>query len=135
MTAAHILTYLFVALKTGYLSKNTFAYSRYNTTCLKLLNILYLEGLIDGFEIDTKLKRVKIKLKYINNKPLISHLDLLSVPSFINYNDAAGVANLHKKYDYFCIFTSSGLLSSRNELFQYEIKKGGQVLFGFKIAT
>jgi ribosomal protein S8 len=135
MGVAHILTYLFVAFKTGYIAKNAFVYSRYNNTCLKLLNMLYIEGLIDGFEVDTNLKRVKIKLKYINNKPLISHLELLSIPSFKNYTDAKSLKNLDKKYDYFCLFTSSGLISSKNELFQYNISKGGQLLFGLKIAT
>lgn len=135
MGVAHILTYLFVAIKTGYIAKNTFAYSRYNNTSLKLLNILYVEGLIDGFEIDSNLRRVKIKLKYINNKPLISHLELLSIPSFKNYSSAKDLKNLDKKYDYFCLFTSAGLVSSKNELFQYNITKGGQLLFGLKIAT
>lgn len=135
MGVAHILTYLFVALKTGYIAKNTYAYSRYNNTCLKLLNMLYIEGLIDGFEVDTNLKRVKIKLKYLNNKPLITHLELLSVPSFKNYTDSKSLKNLDKKFDYFCLFTSTGLVSSKNELFQYNITKGGQLLFGLKIAT
>lgn len=135
MGVAHILTYLFVALKTNYINKNKYAYSRYNNACLKVLNTLYVEGLIDGFEVDTNLKRVKIKLKYINNKPLISHLDLLSTPSFKNYTDVKDLKLIEKKYDYFCLFTSSGIVSSKSELFKYEIKKGGQLLFGLKVAT
>lgn len=135
MGVAHILTYLFVALKTSYINNNKYAYSRYNNTCLKLLNTLYVEGLIDGFEVDTNSKKVKIKLKYINNKPLISHLDLLSVPSFKNYTSIDDLKLIEKKYDYFCLFTSSGLISSKSEFFKYEIKKGGQLLFGLKIAT
>lgn len=133
MGVAYILTYLFVALKTGYISKNTYTYSRYNNTCLKLLQLLYTEGLIDGFEINPSAKRVKIKLKYINNKPLISEFKLLSVPSNKNYL-SANLVEIHKnKYDYFCIFTSNGLISSNNPIFEQSVQIGGQLLFGLKI--
>lgn len=133
MGVAHILTYLFVSLKTGYISKNIYAYSRYNNICLKLLQILYNEGLIDGFEVNSVTKRVKIKLKYINNKPLISEFKLLSLPSNKNYLSANVINKYKNKYDYFCIFTSNGLISSNNPIFEESAKIGGQLLFGLKI--
>lgn len=135
MGAAHILTYLFVALKTGYISKNLYTYSRYNTICLKLLQILYIEGLIDGYDINVISKRVKIKLKYINNKPLISELKLMSTPSNKNYSSAEIIKNFSKKYNYFCFLTSSGIILATNETLDQYIKTGGQLLFGLKIGT
>lgn len=135
MGAAHILTYLFVSLKTGYISKNSYVYSRYNTVCLKLLNLLFIEGLIDGYEVNSITKRVKIKLKYINNKPLISEFKLVSLPSNKNYSSVEIIENFSKKYNYFCFLSSAGMILASNDTLDKYNKTGGQLLFGLKIGT
>jgi small subunit ribosomal protein S8 len=133
MGVADILTYLLVAIKTGYAGKQKYTYSRYNQFCLELLNLLYKQNFIEGYSIDFVNKKVKIKLKYYNNRPLISDLDLLTFPSFKNYLNSVNLKKVVKKYDFFYVFTSKGLISSYNVDLLNEINSGGQVLFGLKI--
>lgn len=130
MNSTNILTQLLVAFKTNYINGNKYAVVNYNNFVLNVLFILYKDGLIDGYEILSKDKKVKIKLKYFNNKPLITVFDLLSKPSYKPYVASDHLKHLNTKYDYFFISTSEGLLSSRQLAQQNNI--GGQVLFGFK---
>lgn len=130
MNSTNILTQLLVAFKTNYTNGNKYALVHYNTFALNILFILYKDGLIDGYEILPEIGKVKIKLKYFNNKPLIKLFDLLSKPSYKPYMDARHIKNLYIKYDYFFLSTSNGLISSR-QLAQQD-KIGGQILFGLK---
>lgn len=133
MNATNILTNLLVALKTSYINKNKYAYTKYNTLCLNVLFILYQDGLISSYQIDSKTNKVKIKLKYLKNKPLINNFELLSKPSLKMYSTFSNLEQLNKKYDYYFISTSNGILSSRQ--FATNPPLGGQLLFGFKLNT
>jgi len=133
MGVADILTYLFVSIKVAYSNKQKYAYSRYNTFCLELLHIFFKQEFIEGYTIDFINKKVKIKLKYYNSKPLIHTIDLLTSPSLKNYLNCLNLKKVAKQYDYFYVFTTKGFIFSENvDLFK-EIKIGGQLLFGLKI--
>jgi ribosomal protein S8 len=127
MSVVNILANLLVSLKTSYINNNVYAYTKYNLLCVNILFLLYKDGLISNYSIDFSSKKIKIKLKYLKNKPLLTNFVLLSKPShkiFSSYND---LLYLNTKYDYFFISTSLGLLSSRE--FIKNPKIGGQLLF------
>lgn len=128
MNATNILRHLLVGFKTNYINQNSYAFVKYNNLCLEILFILYKDGLIDNYEIDSDKKIVKIKLKYFKNKPLIKDLSLISKPSHKKFIDAKSLKEFNLKYDYFFISTSKGLISSRNLNLNENI--GGQILFG-----
>ncbi len=128
MNVTNILANLLVSLKTSYISKNVYAYSNYNLFCIEILSLLYKDGLISEYTIEPSSNKIKIKLKYLKNKPLLTNFVLLSKPSFKFYTTYTNLIYLNKKYDYFFISTSLGLLSSRE--FENNPKIGGQVLFG-----
>lgn len=131
MNKINITNDLLVALKNGYSNKNKYAYCRINKFCLDILWILYKEGLIADFKIQSDLDKIKIKLKYIKSKPLLTDIKLISKPGlkkFVNFND---LKYFYDKFDYFFLSTSSGIISSKILLKNFKV--GGQILFGFKI--
>lgn len=131
MNATNILASILVSFKTNYLNNNAYAKLRYNSLCLELLFMLYKDGLIDGYKINKDTNKIEVKLKYFKNKPLIQNFFLLSKPSHKQYSDVTSMKNLKYKYDYYCISTPEGLLSSRDLQSQNNI--GGQLLFGLKL--
>lgn len=94
---------------------------------------MYKEELIYDFSVDTDKAKIKIRLKYFKNKPLVTNLNLISKPSLINFSNAEQLKFFYKKYDYFFISTSFGIVSSR--FLRKKSNIGGQVLFGLKLNT
>lgn len=131
MSVTNILATLLVNFKIGYINNNIYVYSKYNSLCLEILNLLYKDGLIGNYRIDFSSKKIKIKLKYLKTKPLLTNFILLSKPSFKVYSSYEDLINLHKKYDYFFLSTSAGILSSND--FLKNPKIGGQLLFACNI--
>lgn len=131
MNKINILSDLLVSIKNGYSNNNKYAYCKLNQFCLTVLWVLYKEGLINDYKIEPNNSKIKIKLKYYNNKPLMNNITLISKPSFkhfINYED---LKSFDKKFDYYFLSTSSGIVSSRN--IEKDLKIGGQLLFGLKL--
>jgi small subunit ribosomal protein S8 len=131
MNKINITNDLLVALKNGYSNKNKYAHCRINKFCLDILWILYKEGLIADFKIQPDINKIKIKLKYIKSRPLLTNIKLISKPGFkrfVNFND---LNYFYDKFDYFFLSTSSGVVSSK--ILLKNLKIGGQILFGFKI--
>ena len=114
MSVTNILATLLVNFKIGYINNNVYIYSKYNSLCIEILNLLYKNGLIGNYKIDLSSKKIKIKLKYLKTKPLLTNFVLLSKPSFKVYSNYTDIINLQKKYDYVFLSTSSGLLTSNN---------------------
>ncbi len=133
MNTINILTHLLVSIKTGYIANNTYTYTKYNSFCLEILLLLYKDGLISGYQVEPASNKIKIKLKYIRTKPLLTNITLLSKPSFKVYQSYKDMVLLFDKYDYFFLSTSVGVLSSRQFLNKYKV--GGQLLFACKIAV
>jgi ribosomal protein S8 len=60
-------------------------------------------------------------------------LQLISKPSLVNFSNFEELRLFYKKYDYFFLSTSMGVISSR--LLGKKYTTGGQVLFGLKLNT
>lgn len=133
MNKTNIMKDLLVGLKNGYSNKNKFAYCKLNSFCVNVLWELYKEELIYDFSIQPEESKIKIRLKYFKNKPLLSGLDLISKPSLANFSEYDKLDKFYKKFDYFFISTSLGIVSSR--FIKRKAKVGGLVLFGLKLNT
>ena len=131
MNKSNIINSLLVSIKNGYSNKNKYAYCKINKFCLDILWVLYKEGLISDFKIQSKISKVQIRLKYIKNKPLLTNINLISKPSLNHYSSFYNLKNFYNKYDYFFMSTSTGIISSSLLLKNTHI--GGKVLFGLKI--
>jgi len=131
MNKINITNDLLVSLKNGYSNKNKYIYCKMNKFCLNILWILYKEGLISDFKVLEDSNKIRVKLKYIKTKPLLTNIKLISKPSlrkFVNFHD---LNKFSKQFDYFFLSTSNGVISSK--ILLRDVKIGGQVLFGFKI--
>jgi ribosomal protein S8 len=63
---------MFANIKNGQLAKRNFIFQKEKKLCESFLKILWDEGFILGYKIDSKKKKLKIFLKYRNNKPVIN---------------------------------------------------------------
>ena len=131
MDKTNIISNLIVSIKNSYSNKNKFAYCKINKFVTNILWLLYKEGLISDFKIDSETNTIKIKLKYIKTKPLLTEIKLISKPQlqkFVDYNE---VKKYQNKFDYFFLSTSNGIVSSKILLKNKSI--GGKILFGLKL--
>jgi len=131
MDKSNIITNLVVSIKNGYSNKNKYAYCKINKFITNTLWVLYKEGLISDFKINEKTNTIKIKLKYIKAKPLLTEIKLISKPQLQKFTNYNGLKQYHKKFDYFFISTSNGIVSSK--IFLRNKNIGGKILFGLKL--
>ena len=72
---------MFANIKNGQLVKQAFVYQRRKKICETFLKILWKEGFIIGYTIPKENpKFIKIFLKYIDNKPVINNIKLITRP-------------------------------------------------------
>lgn len=131
MNKTNIINNLLVSIKNGYSNKNKYAYCKINKFCLDVLWVLYKEGLISDFKIQSDISKIQIKLKYIKTKPLLININLISKPSLTYFSNFSNLKQFYNKYDYFFMSTSTGIISS--SLLLKDVKIGGKLLFGLKI--
>jgi small subunit ribosomal protein S8 len=94
--------------------------------CINILNILYKLGYIRGFVVKNK-KNVIVLLKYINNKPVIRNITVVSTPGRRTYLKSSKLSNLLKRKDsgFLILSTNKGVLTDE-ESNMFNI--GGEVL-------
>ena len=80
--------------------------------CLAILTTLYRLGYIRGFVIKNK-KNIIILLKYINNKPVIRNIAVVSTPGRRIYLKYKKLSNFLQKKDsgFLILSTSKGVLT------------------------
>ena len=131
MDKTNIISNLIVSIKNSYSNKNKFAYCKINKFVTNILWLLYKEGLISDFKVESETNKIKIKLKYIKTKPLLTEIKLISKPQlqkFVDYNE---IRKYQNKFDYFFISTSNGIVSSKILLKNKNV--GGKILYGLKL--
>src|SRR5690606_30263749 len=78
------LAFLLSNIRVGFIAKKKFIISRYSMRSLDCLELLYKLGYIYGYTL-LQNGRVKIFLKYFDNKSVIRNIFLLSKPSRKEY--------------------------------------------------
>jgi small subunit ribosomal protein S8 len=95
--------------------------------CINVLSVLYKLGYIRGFIVKDKKKNIIILLKYINNKPVIRNIAVISTPGRRTYIKHKKLEKFLKKKDsgFLLLSTSKGILTDEESNI---FKIGGEAL-------
>lgn len=93
-----------------------------------ILKVLSKEGYLRGFSIDlNNLNKIKVYLKYYNNKPVVQKVLRVSKPGIRIYSSVRDLSKyLFPRQSLVLISTSKGLISHKDAM---KYKLGGEVLF------
>ena len=106
---------MFANLKNGQLAKRVFIYQIRKNICESFLKIMWDEGFILGYEIDSDNSgKLKIFLKYKNEKPVINNIKLISKASRRVYWPINQIWKLDSSKIFIIISTNQGLKSIVN---------------------
>lgn len=101
---------MFANIKNGQLSRRAFIYQRKKTICESFLQILWDEGFILGYKIDSNNPdKLKISLKYQNNIPVINSIQVLSKPGNRIYWSSRQIWKIDSSKVFVVISTHKGL--------------------------
>ena len=101
---------MFANIKNGQLTKRSFIYQTRKKTCESFLKILWQEGFILGYKIDsTNPNLLKIFLKYSSNRPTINSLKVISKPSRRIYFSSKQIWKIDSSKSFIIFSTSKGL--------------------------
>jgi small subunit ribosomal protein S8 len=94
--------------------------------CINVLSVLYKLGYIRGFIVKDK-KNIIVLLKYINNKPVIRNIAVISTPGRRTYIKHKKLEKFLKKKDsgFLLLSTSKGILTDEESNI---FKIGGEAL-------
>jgi small subunit ribosomal protein S8 len=103
---------MFANLKNGQLAKRNFIYQTRKKICEAFLKIMWDEGFIGGYTIDsTDSNKLKIFLKYKNGKPAINNITLISKPSKRIYWSIKQIWKVDSSKSFIIFSTNKGLVS------------------------
>ena len=101
----------------------------YSALVLKMVKVLYKQGLIQHyrvFNISTNKKGIKISIRYRFGKPVFGNLKILSKPSNLKYLRLKDLYKIREKKRIFFLSTSLGFLTSVE---CKKLRSGGKSLF------
>lgn len=103
---------MFANIKNGQLAKRNFIYQTRKKICESFLQIMWDEGFILGYKIDSKnSNRIKIFLKYKNGQPVINSIKSLSKPSKKMYWSINQIWKIDSSKNFIIFSTNQGLQS------------------------
>jgi small subunit ribosomal protein S8 len=103
---------MFASIQNGHLAKQNFIYQKKKKICENFLKILWNEGFILGYKLDSKNKNMlKIFLKYKNGKPTINSIKILSKPSRKIYYSIKQIWKIDHTKSFIILSTNQGLKS------------------------
>jgi ribosomal protein S8 len=122
---------IFIAqLKIGLKNNKEFIIIRYSEFVLKLLNLLYKEGYIIGYENKNKYE-IKVYLRYIAKSCIINDIQLVSTASRRIYLSYKNIEKIFGKGYNIVVTNSQGLYLYNKINYKYNYL-GGEVLFIIK---
>lgn len=103
---------MFANLKNGQLARRAFIYQTRKNICESFLKIMWDEGFILGYKIDSNdSSKLKIFLKYKNNNPVINNIKFISKPSKRIYWSINQIWKLNSSKIFVVLSTNKGLKS------------------------
>lgn len=103
---------MFANLKNGQLAKRSFIYQKRKKICESFLRMLWDEGFILGYKIDSEnTNRLKIFLKYKNERPVINSIKLVSKPGRRIYYSIKQIWKIDSSKSFIIFSTNKGLQS------------------------
>lgn len=117
---------MFANLKNGQFAKRSFIYQKKTTLCESLLKILWDEGFIIGYKTSKQNKNyLKIFLKYVNGKPSLNTIQLISRPGRRVYYSLKQIWKIDSNKVFIIFSTTKGLQTITN---CKKLKVGGEPL-------
>jgi small subunit ribosomal protein S8 len=101
---------MFANIRNGQLTKRSFIFQSRKKICESYLKILWREGFILGYKIESR-NQIKIFLKYKNNQPVINSLTLISKPSRRIYYSIKQIWKIDSNKSFIIFSTNKGLKS------------------------
>jgi small subunit ribosomal protein S8 len=99
-------------IKNGQLAKQNFVYQTRKKICESFLKILWNEGFIIGYTVDSNdSNKLKIFLKYKNNRPAINSIKFISKPSRQIYYSINQIWKIDSSKSFIIFSTNKGLKS------------------------
>lgn len=103
---------MFASIKNNQLAKRSFIFHTRKKICESFLKILWQEGFILGYKIDSNnTNRLIIFLKYKNGQPVINSIKLLSKPSRRIYYSTKQIWKIDSSKSFIIFSTNKGLKS------------------------
>lgn len=103
---------MFANIKNGQLAKRNFIYQTRKNICESFLQIMWNEGFILGYKIDTSnSNKLKIFLKYNEGKPVINSIKVISKPSKRVYWSINQIWKIDSSKNFIIFSTNKGLKS------------------------
>lgn len=118
--AIHIM---FSQIKTAQINKKAVIFIKKQKQCQKILNLFWSNGFIIGYRFLNN--KIKIFLKYSNNKAVINTLKIISKPSRKVYFSSSKLWKIDTNKFFLIISTSQGFLT----LFECKKQNIGGELF------
>lgn len=106
---------MFANIKNGQLAKRNFIYQTRKKICEAFLQVLWDEGFILSYRIDSSNpNKLKIFLKYNDRKPVINNIKLISKPSKRIYWSLNQIWKIDSSKNFIIFSTNKGLKSIVN---------------------
>uniref|UniRef100_UPI0030013ED0 ribosomal protein S8 n=1 Tax=Cocconeiopsis kantsiensis TaxID=3082010 RepID=UPI0030013ED0 len=122
----HYFYNMLSTLKNAQIVKRRFVYVKRKKNCEAILKLLWNEGFISGYKILTKdEKKIKVFLKYKENKPVINLIKLVSKPGRRVFFSTNQINKVNSNKSLIVVSTSQGLKSVQNCKL---LKIGGEIL-------
>jgi small subunit ribosomal protein S8 len=118
---------ILINIKNGQISKKAFIEVSLNNINISLLNVLWEEGFIQGYE--KKKNNLKVFLKYNDSNFLINYIKFISKPSLKIFISSKMLWKLNEKLGVFVLSTDKGLLTLKK---CKKFNLGGVLLFFLK---
>ena len=101
---------MFANIKNSQLAKRSFIHQRNKKPCEAFLKILWDEGYIVGYkESNIDRKFIKIFLKYVNGKPVINNIKLITRPGRRIYYSIKQIWKIDSNKNFIIFSTTHGL--------------------------
>ena len=103
---------MFANIKKGQLAKRSFIFNERKKICESFLQTLWDEGFILGYQISSENPdKLKIFLKYKDDKPAINSIKLISKPSLRVYYSLKQIWKIDSSKSFIIFSTNKGLKS------------------------
>lgn len=103
---------MFANIKNGQLAKRSFIYQTRKKICESFLKVMWEEGFILGYKIDSNnSNKLKIFLKYQNNRPVINSINFISRPGRRIYYSIDQIWKIDSSKSFIILSTNKGLKS------------------------
>ena len=122
----HYLWNMFSAIKNAQKAKKSFILYPQQKNCIFILNILWQEGFILGYQISKNNSRIlKIFLKYKKNYPVINAINLLTKPRQRIYYSSKQLWKINSNSSLCILSTNKGIMSIKD---CKKMKIGGELI-------